>query len=168
MASLITTDPIALRVLMTEELFDLKDHEPQATESISYELSEAPLAFNYEGENNRYILILYRNDQQSSMPTADYHSLMKILEAKQLSLADVALLNFTAYPSASFKEMKDFFACKSMVLLGIAPSEIALQGIGSNTIDEHEGVKILATFSFTEMANSVDKKRAFWAEMKKI
>lgn len=172
MASLISKTPATLRFLLTEDIYKL--NEPLSTAegdnsaTSSHTLTDAPLAFDYEGENNRYTLILYSNPNGKSMPDADRDSLKKILEAKKQRIDDVALLNIHQYPTATFETLKQFFVCKNIILLGIAPGQIGIQGVSANTICLYQGVNILASFSFTEMNASVDKKRAFWGEMKKI
>jgi hypothetical protein len=90
------------------------------------------------------------------------------LKAKKQELKDVAIVNVAKYPSATFKDLKDFFACNSLVLFGINPAEIKLEGIQSNQIINQQNTKILATFSFAEMLTNTDKKRTFWDEMKKL
>lgn len=164
MGELNTTNPAALRFLMNEDLY-LVD-PVQGVQGSAAEGSSP--AFDYLGENNRYLLLLVHIPQQKNLPSQEMDALINTLKAKKMSLYDVALLNIAHYPSATFDNLKDFFVCKTLVLLGVAPQQIQLQKVALNSITAIDNVTVLATYSFAEMLADTDKKRAFWNEMKKL
>jgi hypothetical protein len=172
MNELKASHPLALHFLMTEDLYLLNEEEVQ---EVSKEVTEAPADatpepayFEYLGENNRYSLILVSTPDHPVIAPQELEALSNILKAKKQDLNDVAIVNINKYPQATFDDLKTFFACNALVLFGINPMQIHLQGIQSNQIKVHEGTKVLATFSFAEMLSNVEKKRAFWDEMKKL
>lgn len=130
--------------------------------------SEPPAFYEYLGENNKYILILFNDPAQKTIDPKELETLANILKGKKQEIKDVALVNLYNYPTATFSSLKSFFACNSVVLFGTNPAQLGIDGIQSNQITSIQGIKILATFSIAEMLTNVDKKRAFWDEMKKL
>ncbi|MGV3508358.1 MAG: hypothetical protein ACO1N7_03635, partial [Sphingobacteriaceae bacterium] len=126
------------------------------------------LVFDYLGENNKYILILVKEPAHKIIDPKELETLANILKGKKQEIKDVAIVNLNNYPSANYENLKSYFACNSIIMFGVNPAQIAVSGIQANQISSYQGTKILATYSITEMLNSVDKKRAFWDEMKKL
>lgn len=184
MSELKTSNPASLRFLMSEDIYALNEPEiiqqpvnslteegkaeeaaPAAPEAIAPSQS---IAFDYLGENNRYILLLVNSAGYSFLPPKELEALQSTIQAKKMDMKDVALVNLAKYPPVTWQQLKDYFACSTIVLFGISPETLKMNGITFNTIHSFEGLKVLATFSYTEMLESNDKKRAFWNEMKKI
>lgn len=174
MASFISTDAVALRILMTDDLYRLNDYNQpnelpiETIHNLAATVEQEPIYFNYLGENNKYTLLLINETEQEYLNSAHMESLESILKAKKQEIRDVALLNLHRYPNAKFKDLKAFLACTKIVLFGINPSEIGLSNITANVIITHNDVKILATYSFDEMKADNTKKTLFWNEMKKL
>lgn len=135
--------------------------EPEITKPES-------IVFDYLGENNKYILILVKEPAHKVIGPKELETLTNILKGKKQEIKDVAIVNLNSYPSANYTNLKSYFACNSIIMFGVNPAQIEIQGIQANQISAYQGTKILATYSITEMLNSVDKKRAFWDEMKKL
>ncbi len=165
MAGLTTTDPIALALLMTDDLYRIENEAPPPLPQV---VVAEPPAFHYLGENNAWFLVLVSDEHHPVADAATIDALERILKGKKMELRDVALLNVARHASVRFEHYREFFACNKLVLFGIPPQQIGLPAFGSNEISEHLGVKILPTYSFPEMAADEQKKRLFWNEMKKI
>jgi hypothetical protein len=163
-----TIDPV--RTVQPPETREKKTEAPVLKEEspVSQSITEVPAVYEYLGENNKYSLIIINDPSHPSMPPKELEALQNILKAKKQELKDVAILNLHKYPSATFKSLKDFFACNSLILFGINPSQIQLEQVQANQITAIQNTRILATYSFSEMLGSVDKKRMFWEEMKKL
>lgn len=176
MSILRTTNPLALQYLMTDDIYAIQDTPALSTASPILQVPETvdiPAApsldyFEYIGENNKYILIVIDDPAHANLPPKELEALLNILKAKKQELKDVAILNLHKYPTATFNSLKDFFACNSLILFGINPSQLQLEQIQANQISTIGQTRILATFSFTEMLDNLDKKRVFWEEMKKL
>lgn len=130
--------------------------------------AEPPSFYEYLGENNKYILVLLNDPANKTIEPKELETLTNILKGKKQEIKDIALVNLNNYPAATFSSLKSFFACNSVVLFGVNPAQLGIEGIQSNQITSHQGTNILATFSIAEMLINVDKKRAFWDEMKKL
>src|SRR5690606_211510 len=125
-------------------------------------------AFNYQCENNRFMLLLIQEDSHPNFRSNELEELASILGVNRMSIKDVAIVNQRKHSSSSWKEFKAYFACSSIVLFGIDPQEVKIRPLPKNVITDFEGIKVLFTYSFAEMMNSVDKKREFWNQMKKL
>ncbi|MEJ6981841.1 hypothetical protein WG906_15340 [Pedobacter sp. P351] len=130
--------------------------------------TESPSFYEYLGENNKYILILFNDPAHKTIVPKELETLSNILKGKKQDIKDVALVNLSSYPTATFSSLKEFFACNSIVLFGINPAQLKIEGVQANQITSYQGTKILSTFSIAEMLSNVEKKRAFWDEMKKL
>jgi len=191
MSELLVTDAAAFPYLFSEELYLIKGEErvvertliaaaPQTEDmqqvkaeeqSLSTDAPAIPAAaeeliFDYLGENNRYFLILVDEKQQQYMNAQDLESLLKIMQAKNLELRDLAILNLAKHPGLDLPALKKFFSCTRLTLFGVAPSSIGITELSSNTPTSIDGIKVLATYSFAEMNADMNKKKEFWSVMK--
>ncbi len=169
MDTLKASNPLALSFLLTEDLYSIQEEVESLVEIKVPEVAKkAPALFEYLGENNKYILLLVNEPQHQIINPKELETLLNILKAKKQELKDVAIVNLAKHPTATFDELKTFFVCSSLVLFGINPAQIKLDGVQSNQIINQRNTKVLATFNFAEMAANTDKKRTFWDEMKKL
>lgn len=171
MSELLTSDPRALRMLMTEEIFLIKEEQPalpanEPQPEVSEIPAELPADFTYLGENNKYFLILVKDEKHPHLNKEHQEMLLKIIQAKGLELRDVAILNLNRYPGIKFKAIKDFFAPSRVVFFGINPQIIGFPAMASNEPQKAEEVKALTTYHFDEMKDDVNKKRTFWNVLK--
>jgi len=162
-----TTHPLALSRLFNEEIYLIDRAETTSVVISDNRKPEVP-SFEYLGDNNKYLLILVDQPGEIHINKENRDDLEKILKAMNMELRDAAIFNLADRIGTNFQELKDFFACAKVVLFGIDPARLSLPAIPGNQIVEYQGVKLLATYSFAEMADSREKKAAFWNEMKKL
>lgn len=179
-SSLITDHPLALRILMTEDLYLLDEAieklpvipeaiaEPDKPTIEERKPVETPISFSYLGDNNKYILLLVDDKAHEFCSPQNLETLTNMLKAKQLEIKDIALVNLSRHAGANFKALKNYFACSKLVAFGIDPAQLDIKGIASNQITPFENVKVLATYRIDEMQADVAKKRTFWNEMKTL
>ena len=86
--------------------------------------------------------------------------------AKGLTEKDLAIVNYANYPGVTFNELKAFFACTKIALLGINPQHLQLPPIAANQPETIQQVKVLTSYSIEEMQANETKKRQFWHVMK--
>jgi DNA polymerase III psi subunit len=165
--ALTTIDPLALRLLMTEDLYSLKQLNIESIAINDPDPITTPV-FNYLGENNKFMLILVNEDVFEHIDPKNLDTLNSILLAKKMELRDVAIVNLKNHSNYNFDLLKQFFSSSSMVLFGINPANLILNEISANHIALVNGVRILATFNFDEMRDDESKKRMFWNEMKNL
>ena len=170
MSELKATHPISLQFLLNEDLYLIDSIEivqPSIAASSEESHSEPEtIIFDYLGENNKYFLLLVNYPEHKIMAPKELEALQAILSAKKMELNDVAIVNMHRYPSITVQQLKAYFACNKIVLFGISPTQLQIPTLYSNQTTEHQGIKLLATFAFSEMMDNVEKKKAFWNVMK--
>jgi hypothetical protein len=124
--------------------------------------------FNYVGENNKYFMILIEDQIHTNLKAAHKEMLVKILQAKKMDLGDVAIVNVQKYPDVTFAQLKQFFVCSRLLILGIPAASIGLPSGKLNVVNKINEVKILNSYSLTEMENDEVKKREFWNAVKEF
>ncbi|TZF85641.1 hypothetical protein FW774_00760 (plasmid) [Pedobacter sp. BS3] len=170
MALLITTNRLALGLLLTDDIYkvddpalaDVKHDELPAGQVV---IEQAP-AYIYLGKNKLNTLLVIDNAANEYLDDACMDALVKTLGAKRQSIDDVALLNLSRNEAAQYEPMKTHFAFKNLVLFGIKPSRIGLPDIPVNKITAQGDVRILVTHTLNEMLDNKEMKKNFWQEMK--
>lgn len=181
MSNLLTSHPVALQALMTEVLFSFKEEEPTLKVEVDNSSARAEnreakqvgseekidKTFVYQGNMDKGILFILRYQEYPYFsPQAD-DAFMKIMKAIGLSKEEVALVNL-AHPDNpnEFKQIMEFFSPQKIILLGVDPKSLRLPEIQHNSYMRGRIAVVFNTFSFEEMFDDLDKKRAFWNEFK--
>jgi|SRR5690606_15991249 hypothetical protein len=175
MSDIRTTDPVALRYLMTETLFGTGDapaspvetgrhaavqpgHPAIATPSESMAPPIIAPSFRFYGGNKRNYLFLNQDTQHEWMSPPELEAFTKTLAALKLTLDDVALLNLHALsPFPSKEDLIVFFKPRVVVALGV-----------SHSWEELEDIAVFNTCTFDEMLVDAEKKRLFWNTVKTL
>lgn len=174
MSNINTSDPMALRYLMSETIFVSGENSEEVTVDKTPEISpkeehEEVLDFVFYGENKCNYLFLTHERQYPFMSDAALDAFTKTLAALKRTLADVAVLNLDSLPATPRKEnVISFFKPKTMVFLGVAPQAVGLATIPPQTIVEYSGITLFHTYSFDEMLADGEKKRLFWTTIKTL
>jgi hypothetical protein len=82
--------------------------------------------WNWLGGNQKNVLIIVHYPDAVHLPDNDLGFLTGILGACNLTLADVAILNFKNYPDGSYKEMITYFKSKIVLLFDVEPASFGL------------------------------------------
>jgi hypothetical protein len=157
--TLLSNNAQALHILFNEELYAITDTKEN-------KVPVEGVSFDYLGGNNRFFLLLVNSPNEKYLEKQHLDLLLKILQAKGLQQEDVAILNIANQSPLHFADLHTFFACAKICLFGIAPATLGLANMASNEAFIHEGVRVLATFGLTELAQTQHKKVAFWNVMK--
>jgi len=188
---MIIENPAALQFFLTEEIyFDQNDVNatstvdavPQSTiQSIT--ATEAPvetpvipqttvvietpvLSFNYLGGNAKNFLIVCHYPGLDVMDDKHLTALTSALQRKELSIADVAILNLHKYIDATVDQLTQYFKPQRLLILGAQGRLAGWDVLDLNQLTDMPGHKALYTFSFAEMMGDRDKTKAFWEQMK--
>jgi hypothetical protein len=86
----------------------------------------------------------------------------------EFGLDDVAIFNRAKYPDSSFEGLKDFFKPKKLLLLGKQALPEDLAPLTLNKPQQLNNCNTLFSFSFDEMMDNNEKKKAFWEQMKQL
>ena len=174
-------NPQAFRFIMQDEIYLLdKDKGVKnipSTENISINepaavtqpIVETPqITFNYLGDNNKRFVILVNYAAEEFIAAAHLTALENIIKRKDLTIADVAIFNAHTYPGIGIQQITGYFNPDKLLVLG---AQALPAGIDKLTLNEPVPVgsyTALYSFSFDEMMDSNDNKKAFWEQMKKL
>jgi DNA polymerase III psi subunit len=178
-------NPLAFRYLLQEDLFLLpadKVAKPSpvaqntnAVPNAAIEPDETPLPlqtpevkFNYLGSNNKRFLILVNYHTEEHIAAHHLTALTNILKRMELAIEDVAILNTHKQASVTMDKLVKELEPQKLLVLGKAalPTELAVLEL--NKPAAHGSIKTLYSFSFDEMMDSNDMKKAFWDQMKTL
>lgn len=186
MSNLLSQNQEALKILFTDDIYFIRKELPalpgnqnalpaqpltQTPAAIADSVQAEgripePVSFEYQGENNKYFLILIDDKIHTRMNPVHLEMLLKVMGAKKLELRDLAILNVNRYPGLKFNALKNFFSCNRLVMFGVSPELISMPPARLNKLESAGSVKVLITYSLEEMRNDADKKREFWNVMK--
>lgn len=186
MSRLITKNPIAIRQLMSETIFQPDELVEVDKPSESEQLRKTPTAIETSTKDQVIALkkddlieneeLLYWGDFGKALvyfvdnPDADYFSeaakeaFLKTLTALKLTLSDVAVINLYRL-SFSISDIKKQLNPKILVY-STGPREGYEQRF--NQFFDEEASQVLITYTFEEMLTSNEKKRAFWNAIKEM
>ncbi|RYE36032.1 MAG: hypothetical protein EOP42_04840 [Sphingobacteriaceae bacterium] len=168
---MIAESAAALQILMNDDLYlsreDLQNSFPAKitveTELVTIEEPVQP-EISFTGKNLKNILVL------TDAPVLENHlkALENTLLRKQLSLDDVALVDFSANANLTYQNLHTSFMPQKLILFGLNPARINLSETVLNQIVCIDDLEILHTYSFDEMLGNKDKTKAFWEPMKNL
>lgn len=155
----------ALRILMNDDLyFSWKDLEPKEKEIPEVVAEKQIPEFVFIGKNQKNFLILINE----VLPENHLKALENTLLRKQLTLDDVAIVDYSAFDDKSFDDINASFMPKKIVCFGLKPENLNLPKAAFNGISSFENLQILYTYSFIEMLGDKEKTKAFWEPMKTL
>jgi len=127
-----------------------------------------PVSFKFMGGNKKHYLILTHYPNAEFIDDGHLAALQSTLGRLNTGADDVAIINLANYPDVNLESLRTFFNPQKLLLLGKNSLPAKATNIPLNQIGPVEGVRSLLTFSFDEMMNSVDHKKAFWEQMKQF
>jgi hypothetical protein len=126
------------------------------------------VAFKFMGGNKKHYIILTYYPNAEFIDDGHLAALQSTLGRLNTSADDVAIVNLANYPDTSVELLRTFFNPQKLLFLGKDSVPARAVNIPLNKISHVEGIATLLTFSFDEMMNSVDHKKAFWEQMKQF
>lgn len=167
---MITENATALRILMNDDLYlsqadlFLENTIPVLAEPEPILSEPAAPEIQFLGKNQQHFLIL------TNAPIQENH--LKALEStllrKQLTLDDVALLDFSVQNTLTFQQLDASFMPQKLVLFGLKPETLDLAEVEFNQVKSVDHMQVLHTYSFEEMLGNKEKTKAFWEPMKNL
>ncbi len=163
-------NPIAFSFIMPDELYLLnKDKTPVAAHKEPLPVTETqPDNFNFMGGNKKNFLIIVHYPELEFIDDKHLTALESILKRLNFSVDDTAIFNIAKYAGASIKQLTDFFKPQKLLLLGQNALPTGIGPIALNKIYRSNSCPALFSFSFDEMMDNNENKKAFWEQMKQL
>lgn len=182
MAEQLTSNNEALRLFFTDDVYLIANEEIKVSETVPAitpdevvsVLAEVRPArkqkrdFNYLGKNAKSILILV-SDPVNQVSTEEGRELLrKIVKAIDLSAADFALVNCSAYADADFEELQTYFKPRLMLSFGVLPEALGLAAQPQNSVVRHEGITLVFSSELQALSEDMNGKKALWGSLKQL
>jgi len=162
-------DTNALRFILQDEIYLLNEDKSlySGTPKSQPEIQTLQPVFNYLGANKKNFLVLVNYDEHEFIKDDHLVALEAVLGRLGYKRDDVAIFNLAKH-NVSYQQLWDFFASKTVVILGEAAIPSGMVNSKFNSIEKSEGLAVLYTFSFDEMMANVENKKVFWEQIKNI
>lgn len=178
-------NPVALHFIMQDDLFFL-DEDRKAYANTEIAVSEpvkvVPLAepalekvepvletkaveFTFMGKKGG-MLILVHYPALEFIHDVHLTALENILKRKDIAIGDAAIMNMAKHSDAGFEALTGYFGAKKILLLGKQALPAGIPHLKLNTPEQLANSMALYSFSFDEMMDSPENKKAFWEQMK--
>ena len=119
------------------------------------------LNYSYEGENNRYILMLFKHAEKSALPQQSRAFLEKILGAVKMTFTDVAMMNIQHMPAPELADLRSFFVPSALFLWGIEPGELGIKA-DKYALVLHDKIKVVCVDHLADIEKSDELKKKLW------
>jgi hypothetical protein len=157
----------AAPVTLATELIVTKP-QPVTVAISAPEITTPPIVFNYLGKNQKNFLVLVHYPDLEFIDETHLTALTNIIKRKDLSLDDIAIVNIARQTKAAYDELTTFFKPARLLVLGKSALPEGAATLVLNTPKPLGNLIGLYSFSFGEMMESVEYKKAFWEQMKSL
>jgi hypothetical protein len=127
-----------------------------------------PQGANFLGRNEKGILILVSKTDAVYLPDGELNFLTTILSACQLSLADVAIVNWKSSP-VELNALQQQLGTRFILLFDVSPLDAGLPiNFPHFQIQQFNGRTYLSSPALTDVEKEVAIKRQLWPSLKKM
>lgn len=167
-------NPNALKFIIQEDVYLLiKDKEPTLVSTKPSESDTSEPAnitnnpsFKYLGENLKNIMVLVNYTTEEVINDSHLAALTSTLSRKDITINDVAIVNTANYSNHTWQQLTAFFSPLKVLIMGKPSLPPNIPQVGFNKPQNINNTLILYTYSFDEMMNNIDNKKAFWEQVK--
>lgn len=125
--------------------------------------------WKYLGENKKKTLIVVRYAEVTHLPDKQLSFLTRLLAACNLTLADVAILNFHNYSPSDFDKLINYFKPEVVLLFAIEPGEFGMPMIFPQfQVQGHKDSVFVSSPSLETIEPDKNLKGKLWVCLKKI
>jgi hypothetical protein len=149
------------RILFSKSLISFENQIPLEEENESIKISSF-------GENEKHILFLTSDAGHKFLPDNEMELLTNLVSACQLSMADIALVNFHSNP-LNYQQFNGYFQPKKILLFGISTSEVELPfTIPFFQIQNFNSQEYLTAPALKEFLENKNLKKDLWKSLQKL
>lgn len=120
------------------------------------------------GENKSHVLFLVNNPLHKFLPDEEMELLTRLVSACKLSMADIALVNFSSNKSNYF-QFNDQFQPKKLLIFGVKNTDLGLPfDIPNFQVQQFQQQLYLTAPSLKEFLNNTELKKQLWKTLQKL
>jgi hypothetical protein len=169
-------NPAALSFILQDDVYLLNTDkltysEPKAEPVIEtpiIEIETPPVKFNYLGGHKKNFLVIVHYPGKEFIEEIHLTALENVFKRLGLSLDDVAIFNLANYNDFHFEKLTEYFKPQKLLVLGKLSLPDGIEALTLNTPQKVGNFQTLYSFSFDEMMDSNENKKAFWEQMKQL
>jgi hypothetical protein len=161
-------DPVAYRFIMQDELYLLNRDRGLYNALPQPVTVQQPASFDYLGGHKKKFLIIVHYPEVKFITDNHLSALESVLTRIGLNIDDVSIFNRAHNPDIPFAQLIDFFTPQKLLLLGNSALPTGGQELTLNKPTQLDNCNTLFSFSFDEMMNNNEYKKAFWEQMKQL
>ena len=121
------------------------------------------------GGNKKKILFLVNNSQDKFLGNEEMTLLTNLITACQLSMEDIALVNYHNSGSINYKDLIDYFQSGKILLFGISTTELGLPFVVPDfQIQSYTEKLFMSAPALKELLSDKNLKKELWICLKKI
>ncbi len=109
------------------------------------------------GKNQQQITIVVAYQDQAFLPDEHLKLLTTILQACNLNMGDVAIVNYEQTP-ANFEQLKTQLSCKTLLLFGLMPEVIDIPAMPAFTITRFNECSVMWGNSINDMMDGAEAR----------
>lgn len=152
----IQISPDLVMRLYTKSLVDL-DGQQIRTNSLNIK------EWTFLGKNEKSILIIINEKNNIFLPDEDLNFLMDILLACNLSMADIALVNYFKKPDMAYDSLMNKFAPGKIIFFGVAPATLGFPLQFPNyQLQKYNQQTYLSGPALNILAKDIGQKKQLW------
>lgn len=154
--------PIVFQELFRHSLIEVKNEEVPVEKT-------ALIRFFTLGNNSRHIVILVNSDETLYLPDDQLNFLMGILAACNLTMEDVAILNFKKNQAVTYKTVTNELKSEKLILFGVTPGQIELPlDFPNYQIQQYNHQTYLTAPPLSHFKDNKAEKTKLWTCLKQI
>ena len=124
---------------------------------------------DFLGGNEKNIIFLVNDSQSKFLADKDLALLSGLLTACQLTMADIALVNFFRNNTINYHELTNKFQSKRILTFEIPPSDIGLPfTIPFFQVQNFNGQSYLLSPALNQIQSNVELKKQLWESLQRI
>lgn len=164
-------DPAAFRFIFQDDIYLLNQDKNTFVEAVCEPtpvVETEPAGFNYLGGNKKSFLVVVHYPDVEFIADSHFEALQNILKRLEYSLDDIAILNLANYAETLFNDLTGYFKPEKLLLLGEKAAPGGFEKLALNMPARLNNCNALFSYSFDEMMDDQEKKKAFWEKMKQL
>lgn len=164
-------NPAAFSFLMHDDIYLLNADKTgfgRPAKSPSPDVETETVCFNFMGGNKKNFLVVAHYPQAEFIDAPHLEALQNVLRRLGYSLDDIAILNRANHSEADIESLAVYFDPRKMLLLGKKAIPNGMETLTLNIPAQLNNCNTLFSFSFDEMMDNVENKKAFWERMKQL
>jgi DNA polymerase III psi subunit len=157
----IQLSPFLVQQLYKKNLFDMRGVQPERS-------TEPTTTISHLGKNEKNVLVVVDAPGTAFLPDADLNLLVKILTACNLSLADVALVNYHTNTGINYESLMEKFEPVSIFLFGVLPADLQFPlHFPYFQLQLYNNQTYISAPALNQLAINNEQKKELWACLKK-